>query len=113
MPRGQNPNSLNNLKKFKSGDPASKAAQSKGGRKTAERNRAYKSLREMFRDRLTKEDSDEIYDMLYEMITKRKNLKALDRYTAILGDSSSAAVSVDAKVGGGVIMMESQTDGEK
>lgn len=113
MPRGQNPNSKNNLKKFKSGDPAARAAQSKGGRKTAERNRAYKSLREMFRDRLTKEDADEIYDMLYEMITKRKNLKALDRYTAILGDSSSAQVSVDANIGGGVIMMEQQADGEK
>lgn len=113
MPRGQNPNSINNLKKFKSGDPASKAAQSKGGRKTAERNRAYKSLREMFRDRLTKEDADVIYDVLYEMITKRKNLKALDRYTAILGDSSNAQVNVDASVVGGLIMMESQTDGDK
>ena len=113
MPRGSNPNSRKNLKSYKSGDPAAKAAQSKGGKRAAANKAAYKSLREHFKERLTDEDANQIYDILYALITKNKNLKALDRFTAILGDSSSAQVSVDATIGGGVIMMESQADGEK
>ena len=113
MPRGQNPNSIKNLKKFKAGDPATKAAAKKAAKSTAAKKQAYRSLREMFRDRLTEEDAKEIYDMLYEMIVKRKNLKALDRYTAILGDASSNTAGQEASAGGRVIMMEGQYDGEK
>jgi len=65
----------------------------------------------MFKDRLTQEEGDKIYQLLIGMV-ESGNLQALDRLLTIFGDSSGTQVNVDASIGGGVIMMEQQSDGD-
>jgi len=109
MPRGVHPNSKKNLKVFEAGDPRTKECGKKGA---ASQHRIYRSLREVFRQELTEENKQKILDVVTKMALEG-NLQALDRLVTILGDSSSTQVNVDAQVGGGVIMMERQEDGDK
>lgn len=109
MPKGDNPNSKKNLKTFTAGDPRTKACAKKGA---AAKHKIYRSLREVFQQELTDENKKKILDVVTNMALEG-NLQALDRLVTILGDSSAAQVNVEAQVGGGVILMERQDDGEK
>ena len=109
MPRGSNPNSKKNLKVFEAGDPRTRECGRKGA---ASQHKIYRSLREVFRQDLTDENKQKILEVVTNMALQG-NLQALDRLVTILGDSSNTQVSVEAQVGGGVILMERQDDGEK
>ena len=109
MPKGSNPNSKKNLKTFTAGDPRTTECAKKGA---DAKHKIYRSLREVFRQELTEENKQKILNVVTNM-SLEGNLQALDRLVTILGDSSSTQVNVEAQVGGGVIMMERQDDGEK
>lgn len=109
MPKGSNPNSKKNLKTFTAGNPRTTECAKKGA---DAKHKIYRSLREVFRQELTEENKQKILNVVTNMALEG-NLQALDRLVTILGDSSSTQVNVEAQVGGGVIMMERQDDGEK
>jgi len=109
MEKGQHPNSRKNLKSFVAGDPRTTECAKKGAKA---KNDKYRSLRDVFRQELTEENKQKILNVVTNMALEG-NLQALDRLVTILGDSSSTQVNVEAQVGGGVIMMERQEDGDK
>lgn len=94
MPRGDNPNSRNNLIKNSDLTPTERRKRaSKAGKRSAEVRREYASLTEAARGIVGAQERDELITMLYRM-AKSGNLKAYELLRDQLGEKPVEKIQV-------------------
>lgn len=91
MPRGENPNSRSNLKRFSSIEARKNG--SKGGKISGVSRRNYACLRESFKAKLTDDMANKMFDRLWSLFINHNNLHALGKIIDILGDDANESES--------------------
>lgn len=88
MPRGENPNSKKNLKNRFNADTAQKA-----NKKSQQAKREYKTFQECFKDSITSEQREELFNVMYRK-AKAGNIKAFEVLRDTLGEKPVEKVQV-------------------
>lgn len=94
MPRGEHPNSRENLKR---GRPFNADTARKAGEKSVQAKTLYKSLNEDLKERMTAERVAELNDKLFDM-AKRGNLHAYELIRDGLGEKPTDKTDVNMSV---------------